>query len=100
MLSDLVNTGIMHTTDNVSSLVGTTSSTSFLMHYLAAATTSTPLDEGTCELASHTDTCVVGNNFVILKKADHFNSVHPFAEEYKPLWNIPIAIVATVWIHK
>ena len=48
---------------------------------------------------SHADTCAVGDNFVMLKKADHFISVHPFAEEYKPLWNIPIATGSTVWTH-
>ena len=46
---------------------------------------------------SQADTCAVGNNFVMLKKADHFISVHPFAEEYKPLCNIPIATISTVW---
>ena len=48
---------------------------------------------------SHADTCAVGDNFVMLNKADHFISVHPFDEEYKPLWNIPIGTVAAVWTH-
>ena len=42
---------------------------------------------------SHADTCAVGNNFVMLRSADDFISVHPFAEEYKPLWNISISTV-------
>ena len=67
------------------------------MHCLAAATMSAPLDEGTCKMDLHADTSAVGSNFVMLENDDGIISVHPFAEEYKTLWNIPIATVATVW---
>ena len=53
--------------------------------------------ELTCELDSHADTCAVGRDFVMLSKAHRCISVHPFAEEYNPLTNAPIATVATVW---
>ena len=75
MPSDLVNICIMNNTDDVSSIVGTTSFTSSFVHCLAAATTSTPSDEGTCEM----DDC--------------FISVHPFAEEYKLYGTSPLAQV-------
>ena len=68
------------------------------MQHLAAATTSTLSDKGTCEMDSHADTCAVDNNFVMLKQADHFISGHPFAEEYKSLCNIPIGTVAPAWM--
>ena len=53
--------------------------------------------ELTCELDSHADTCAVGRDFVMLSEAHRYISVHPFAEEYNPLTNVPIATVATVW---
>ena len=41
------------------------------MCHLNVDTTSTLLDDGTCEMDTHADTSAVGNNFVMLKKADH-----------------------------
>ena len=94
MPSDLIIIGMMNKTDDVSSLVGTTRFTSSFVHHLAATTTSTPSEEGTCEMDSHTDTWAVGINFVMLEKTDHSISV---TEEYKPVWNIPDGTVATAW---
>ena len=58
------------------------------------------LSEGQTHLDGHADTCVCGNNFVMLdmegKVLDHAD-VSPFSDEYEPIKNIPIASCATAW---
>lgn len=47
---------------------------------------------------SHADTCVAGANFVLFDKPSRFVNVYAYSEEYKPLKDIAIATVATVWV--
>jgi hypothetical protein len=49
------------------------------------------------ELDSHADTCVAGVNTTPLWFTDHSAPVSPFIGEYKPLKDIPIAMVAMAW---
>ena len=51
-----------------------------------------------CELDSHADTCVAGSNFVLLEDPHKHVTVHPYSDEYKPIDNVPIATVGTVWV--
>lgn len=53
--------------------------------------------EGRCELDSHADTIVGGNNCVVLDTTGRTVSVSPFSDEYKSLTDIPIATLATVY---
>jgi hypothetical protein len=54
-------------------------------------------DRNRTELDSHADTCVAGSNMAPLWYTDHCVSGSQFIGEYKPLEDIPIAIVATAW---
>ena len=51
-----------------------------------------------CELDSHADTCVAGSNFVLLEDPHKHVTVHPYSDEYKPIDDVPIATVGTVWV--
>ena len=50
-----------------------------------------------CELDSHADTVCAGHGFVMYEKPTRYVDVRPYSEEYKPIKNIPITTVATVW---
>ena len=51
-----------------------------------------------CELDSHADTCVAGSNCVLFEEPTRHVSVQAYSDEYKPLKDIPVATVATVWM--
>lgn len=54
--------------------------------------------EGRMELDTHADTCVAGNNTVVLDLTGKVVSVSPFCEsEFKALEDIPVATVATAY---
>ena len=61
------------------------------------STNQAPKDDRNCELDSHADTVCAGREFVMFDKPERYVNVYPFAEEYKPLEDIPIATAATVW---
>ncbi|KAI2502898.1 Reverse transcriptase (RNA-dependent DNA polymerase) [Fragilaria crotonensis] len=51
------------------------------------------------ELDSHADTCVAGRNTLLLSDEGRQVTVHPYSGEYKPIQDVSIATVATMWIH-
>lgn len=53
--------------------------------------------EGRCELDSHADTIVAGNNCVVLELTGKTVSVTPFSEEYSAIKDVPVASVATAY---
>lgn len=53
--------------------------------------------EGRCELDSHADTIVGGNNCIVLDTTGRTVNVSPFSEEYKSFTDIPIATLATAY---
>ena len=61
------------------------------------STNQAPKDDRNCELDSHADTVCAGREFVMFDKPERYVNVYPFAEEYKPLEDIPITTAATVW---
>ena len=52
---------------------------------------------GQCELDSHTDTIVAGNNCLLLSYIVKECSVVPYREGYESTDNVPIANVDTAW---
>lgn len=52
---------------------------------------------GSNEMDSHADTCVLGQNFVIIHYTGRECDVIPFREDYAPVTNIPIVSGATAW---
>jgi hypothetical protein len=57
-------------------------------------------DEDTrTELDSHADTCVAGRNTLLVSDEGRQVTVHPYSGEYKPIQDVSIATVATLWIH-
>ena len=50
---------------------------------------------GRCELDSHADTTVAGNNCGIIKYTYRSCDVAPFSEKYTPMKDIPIVPAAT-----
>ena len=53
-----------------------------------------------CELDSHADTCCAGSNQLLIEETECKVDVRAYASSYKPIRNVPIAIVATVWEDK
>ena len=51
-----------------------------------------------CELDSHADTCVAGANCRLISHEGRKVSVHPYSEEYKPIHDVIIGSVATLWV--
>jgi len=51
------------------------------------------------ELDSHADTCVAGCNTLLVSDEGRQVTVHPYSGEYKPIQGVPIATVATMWVH-
>jgi hypothetical protein len=51
------------------------------------------------ELDSHADTCVAGRNTLLVSDDGRRVTVHPNSGEYKPIQDVSIATVATLWIH-
>ena len=51
------------------------------------------------ELDSHADTCVAGRNTLLVSDDGRQVTVHPYSGEYKPIQDVSIATVATMWIH-
>jgi hypothetical protein len=49
------------------------------------------------ELHSHADTCCAGPNTEPFAHSDKLVNVSPFTETYKPLKDVPIASVVTVY---
>ena len=62
-------------------------------------TTSPPGTIALCELDSHADTCVAGRNTLLVSDEGRQVTVHPYSGEYKPIPDVSIATVATLWIH-
>ena len=50
---------------------------------------------GRCELDSHADTTVAGNNCLIMKYTDRSCDVAPFSAKYTPMKDVPIVSAAT-----
>jgi hypothetical protein len=50
-----------------------------------------------CELDSHADTCVAGNNTLLISHDDQRVSVNAYSDELKPLKGILIATVTTLY---
>ena len=51
------------------------------------------------ELDSDADTCVAGCNTLLISDDGRQVTVHPYSGEYKPIQDVSIATVATLWIH-
>ena len=51
------------------------------------------------ELDSHANTCVAGRNTLLVSDEGRQVTVHPYSGEYKPIQDVSIATVATMWIH-
>ena len=56
-------------------------------------------DDMRTELDSHADTCVAGRNTLLVSDDGRQVTVHPYSGEYKPIQDVSIATVATMWIH-
>ena len=56
-------------------------------------------DDMRTELDSHADTCVAGRNTLLVSDEGRQVTVHPYSGEYKPIQDVSIATVATMWIH-
>jgi hypothetical protein len=54
-------------------------------------------NELSCELDSHADTCVAGAACLLVAHNGQKVSVQPYSSEYKPIRDVPIATVATMW---
>jgi hypothetical protein len=52
---------------------------------------------GRCELDTHADTCVAGNNFLACEFNGITCEVIPFTNDYKPMKDIPVVSAATAW---
>ena len=52
---------------------------------------------GRCELDSHADTIVAGQNCVVIGYTGNECDVQPYREDYDSIANVPIATVATAW---
>jgi predicted metallo-beta-lactamase superfamily hydrolase len=50
---------------------------------------------GRCELDSHTDTCIAGENCIVLEYTDQTVNVSAFSDRHKPLENVPIVTATT-----
>jgi hypothetical protein len=53
--------------------------------------------ESCCELDSHADTCVCGNNFLFESDYSRTVNVEPYSPELGKLANIPIGTTCTCW---
>jgi len=53
--------------------------------------------EGNIELDSHADTCVFGQNFVVLEYTGKECDVTPYTSSYKAIPSVPIVTAATAW---
>jgi hypothetical protein len=51
------------------------------------------------ELDSHADTVVTGSTCKVLEFTEKSYNVHPYADSYEPIKNVPIAKVATAYDH-
>ena len=51
----------------------------------------------TCELDSHDDTIVAGNNCIILHYTGVECDVSPYRSDYESITNVPIVTAATAW---
>jgi hypothetical protein len=51
--------------------------------------------EGTIEMDSHADTCVLGRNFVVLSYTGRVCDVYPYSETYEAIKDVPIVTAAT-----
>ncbi|KAI2511644.1 hypothetical protein MHU86_2710 [Fragilaria crotonensis] len=73
----------------------------FVKHvFRVSASTPSGDDEDTrTELDSHADTCVAGRNTLLVSDEGRQVTVHPYSGEYKPIPDVSIATVATLWIH-
>ena len=49
------------------------------------------------ELDTHADTCVAGDNMVLLERTGMLVSVSPYSDEYESLKGIPVATCATAF---
>lgn len=52
--------------------------------------------QGRCEMDSHADTCVAGNNCIVLEYTGHHATVEAYSPDYASK-EIPIATVATTY---
>ena len=50
---------------------------------------------GRLEMDSHADTCVLGQNFVIMEYSGRVCDVYPYSQEYQAIKDIPIVRGAT-----
>ena len=48
------------------------------------------------KLDLHADTCCAGSNQLLIEETKHKVNVRAYASSYKPIRNVPIAMVATV----
>ena len=51
--------------------------------------------EGSVELDTHADTCVLGKNFIVLSYTGRECDVYPYSQDYEAIRNIPIVSGAT-----
>jgi len=58
-----------------------------------------PVDpiEGTNEMDTHADTCVLGRNFVIAQYSGRECDVLPYSDDYEAVTGVPIVTGATAW---
>jgi hypothetical protein len=52
---------------------------------------------GRLEMDSHADTCVFGENFIILDYSGRECDVSPFTDDYDSMKDVPIVTGATAW---
>jgi hypothetical protein len=52
---------------------------------------------GSNKMDTHADTCVLGNNFIILQYTGRECDVVPYSDEYDAIKGIPIVTGATAW---
>ena len=62
-----------------------------------ASISTTTVRYGNCELDSHADSTVAGNNCVILNYTGKECDVSPYREDYESIKNVPIVNAATAW---
>ena len=71
----------------------------YVKHVYRIGSMHTAAGDSRNELDSHADTCVAGSNTLRVSDDDRVVNVHPYTDEYTPVTNIPVATVATLWIH-
>ena len=70
----------------------------YCKHVFRIASVGSDTNDPRCELDSHADTCVAGSNTIRVSDNDRLVTVHAYSHEYKPLKDIPVATVATLWV--